>query len=305
MEQYVLFKGSKRVTLKDDDMSAEKIGRIFQVSSQTLYLTDDSNIAIFPAQSGYFSVLDFTARGHYEVHGDEVEKGVLTPGTPLSTPTASQRFSFTRNTPPSAAAGSGPPKAAMTRSFQRSIYIADLVNGKLRPSRMVVVRFMECEATVHGIIGKVQDALGSYDPVILTDAQGNEILDSEGTKGSIYWKQNARKVFAIAEHDFTEFQGSKRKRSSIRKDDETSSLQDVYDKIEEVVLASQGLQQVISTIKELSELSSQTPAKTLTAVQTEKIKAAFTCIVCKGPIDQPVFATCCRSLIGSSDHHSA
>lgn len=98
---------------------------VFKVSSQTLYLTDDSNIAIFPAQSGYFSALDFTARGHYEVHGDEVEKGVLTPGTPLSTPTASQRFSYTRNTPPSAAAGSpaaavaGPPKAAMTRSFQR------------------------------------------------------------------------------------------------------------------------------------------------------------------------------------------
>lgn len=69
-------------------------------------------------------------------------------------------------------------------NVSRSIYIADLVNGKLRPSRMVVVRFMECEATVHGIIGKVQDALGSYDPVILTDAQGNEILDSEGTKGA-------------------------------------------------------------------------------------------------------------------------
>ncbi|XP_057208894.1 uncharacterized protein LOC130565819 [Triplophysa rosa] len=186
----------------------------------------------------------------------------------------------------------------MTRSFQRSIYIADSVHGKLRPSRMVVVRFLECEATVHGIIGKVQDALGSYDPVILTDAQGNEILDSEGTKGSLYWKQNARKVFAISEQDFTEFQGTKRKRSSSQKDDETSGLQDVYEKIEEVVLASQGLQQVISSIKELSELSSQTSAKTLTDVQMQKIKAAFTCIVCKGPIDQPVFATCCRSLIG-------
>ncbi|KAK7116884.1 hypothetical protein R3I94_023285 [Phoxinus phoxinus] len=62
----------------------------------------------------------------------------------------------------------------------------------------------------------------------------------------------------------------------------TSALQDVSDKIEEVVLASQGLQQIISTIKELSELSSQMPAKTLTEVQMEKIKAAFTCIVCKG-----------------------
>ncbi|KAI7796527.1 hypothetical protein IRJ41_000475 [Triplophysa rosa] len=127
---------------------------------------------------------------------------------------------------------------------------------------------------------------------------GNEILDSEGTKGSLYWKQNARKVFVISEQDFPEFQGTKRKRSSSRKDDETSGLQDVYEKIEEVVLASQGLQQVISSIKELSELSSQTSAKTLTDVQMQKIKAAFTCIVCKGPIDQPVFATCCRSLIG-------
>ncbi|XP_057215236.1 uncharacterized protein LOC130569548 [Triplophysa rosa] len=116
--------------------------------------------------------------------------------------------------------------------------------------------------------------------------------------GSLYWKQNARKVFVISEQDFPEFQGTKRKRSSSRKDDETSGLQDVYEKIEEVVLASQGLQQVISSIKELSELSSQTSAKTLTDVQMQKIKAAFTCIVCKGPIDQPVFATCCRSLIG-------
>lgn len=52
---------------------------------------------------------------------------------------------------------------------------------------MVVVRFMECGATVRGIVGKVQDALGSYDPVILTDAQGNEILDSEGTKGKFVY----------------------------------------------------------------------------------------------------------------------
>lgn len=59
-------------------------------------------------------------------------------------------------------------------------------------------------------------------------------------------------------------------------------LQDVFDKIEEVVLASQGLQQVISTIKELSELSTQTAVRTLTENQMEKIKAAFTCIVCKG-----------------------
>ena len=48
---------------------------------------------------------------------------------------------------------------------------------------MVVIRFMESEVTVQGLLSKVQDALGSYDPLILTDAQGNKILDSEGTRG--------------------------------------------------------------------------------------------------------------------------
>ncbi len=31
MDHYVLFKSNKRVTVREDDMSTEKIGRIFQV----------------------------------------------------------------------------------------------------------------------------------------------------------------------------------------------------------------------------------------------------------------------------------
>lgn len=42
---------------------------------------------------------------------------------------------------------------------------------------------MEGDATVQGFLTKVQDALGAYDPLVLTDGQGNEILDSEGTRG--------------------------------------------------------------------------------------------------------------------------
>lgn len=66
--------------------------------------------------------------------------------------------------------------------------MAELVNGRLQPSRMLVIRFFEGDATdttVQGILAKVQDALGAYDPLILTDGQGNEILDSEGTRGII------------------------------------------------------------------------------------------------------------------------
>lgn len=48
---------------------------------------------------------------------------------------------------------------------------------------MIVIRFMEGDATLHGVLTKVQDALGAYDQLVLTDGQGNEILDSEGTRG--------------------------------------------------------------------------------------------------------------------------
>lgn len=61
------------------------------------------------------------------------------------------------------------------------MYLAEVVGGRLSPSRMVVVRFLEYEATLQGINGKIQDAIGNHDPVVLTDAQGNTVLESEGT----------------------------------------------------------------------------------------------------------------------------
>lgn len=63
------------------------------------------------------------------------------------------------------------------------MYLAEVVGGRLSPSRTVVVQFLECEATLQGIIGKIQDAIGNHDPVVLTDAQGNAVLESEGTTG--------------------------------------------------------------------------------------------------------------------------
>ncbi|XP_039890197.1 uncharacterized protein LOC120735063 isoform X3 [Simochromis diagramma] len=99
-----------------------------------------------------------------------------------------------------------------SKTFQRSVYFADVVGGRLIPNRMVVVRFLESEATLQGIVGKVQDAIGNYNPIILTDAQGNAILESEGTTGSQYWRQNARKILAVPEQDFNCLQGTKRKK---------------------------------------------------------------------------------------------
>lgn len=41
--------------------------------SCSVYITDDSNIAIFAGESGFFSSLDLAARGHYEVDSAEVQ----------------------------------------------------------------------------------------------------------------------------------------------------------------------------------------------------------------------------------------
>ncbi|KAL2081072.1 hypothetical protein ACEWY4_022925 [Coilia grayii] len=118
---------------------------------------------------------------------------------------------------------------------------------------MLVVRFFEGDANVQGILVKVQDALGAYDPLILTDGQGNEILDSEGTRGSLYWKQSARKILAIPEMQFMELKSGKRRRSA--RNDEAVGLQEAYDKIEEVVMAAQSLPDVTEAIKKLSQLA--------------------------------------------------
>lgn len=50
---------------------------------------------------------------------------------------------------------------------------------------MLTVRFSEFESSVSGILSKVKEALGQEDSLILTDGQGKEILDSEGTRGII------------------------------------------------------------------------------------------------------------------------
>ncbi|KAL2081711.1 hypothetical protein ACEWY4_023564 [Coilia grayii] len=149
---------------------------------------------------------------------------------------------------------------------------------------MLVVRFFEGHTNVQGILVKVQDALGAYDPLILTDGQGNDILDSEGTRGSLYWKQSARKILAVPEMQFMELKSGKRRRSA--RNDEAVGLQEEYDKIEEVVMAAQSLPDVTEAIKKLSQLAieSRSSIHILTEDQADGIRAAFCCCVCKGTV---------------------
>uniref|UniRef100_A0A1A8GZV3 Uncharacterized protein n=1 Tax=Nothobranchius korthausae TaxID=1143690 RepID=A0A1A8GZV3_9TELE len=205
VETFVLFRGGKRVTMNGSDMSVDKICRIFQVSGNSLYITDDMNTAIFPDPSGNFTTLSLQHRGHYEVQNKFK-------ALPSAAP-----FAFMRRA--SASASTETHASATSRSnfpprqFQRSVHIAEIVNDKLTAARTVVIRFLESDATVERMTVKVKEALGCVEEITLTDSQGNEIVDSEGTRSSSYWKQNSRKIYAIFEDDFVELQNGRRQKT--------------------------------------------------------------------------------------------
>ncbi|XP_028283980.1 uncharacterized protein LOC114450189 [Parambassis ranga] len=293
MDQYIVFRNNKRVCLREEDMTGEKLSRIFQVSIRSLYLTDDTNVVCF------LEHLVFSA--HWTLIQELIMRFMVRQETSASSNTMSPRFSFMRG--PAGAVSStlqqtahAPPRATVSKIFQRSVLLAEVAGGRLSPSRMVVVRFLECEATLQGIIGKVQDAVGSHDPIVLTDAHGNAILESEGTTGSTYWKQNARKILAVKEQDYEEMQDKKRRKSSGKYDD-VAGIGDVTEKVEELVLAAQSLPDVTVAIRELTNLATSQKV-ILTPSQLLVIKQGFCCVVCMRFIEEPVFTDCCRSIIG-------
>ncbi|XP_073805110.1 uncharacterized protein isoform X2 [Danio rerio] len=180
-------------------MMVENISKIFQVSTQSLYLTDDTNVALFPRSDGYFSLLDLRDKAHYEVHGCPIANDNAAASAPA--PSTSSQFRFARPCTP--ASPSLPPRAQCPKYFSKTVSLGEFQNSKLDTSKMVVIKFTEQEATVPILMAKVKDAMGTNDTVILTDHNAVEILDFFlGTRGSFYWKQNSRKIVAVLEADF-------------------------------------------------------------------------------------------------------
>ncbi|KAK7879705.1 hypothetical protein WMY93_033588 [Mugilogobius chulae] len=271
MDTFVLFKESKRVTLRPEDMTAQKISVIFQVQRESVFLTDDSNVALFPRPDGDFNSFDMISRAHYEVHGDPIvaEKPAMNPHA-IDTPV---RFSFNRPTlvPVPPLVGHPVPVIVHQRHFMLT-----------------------------SILTKVKEALGQPGSLVLTDSHGNEILDSEGTRGSAFWKQNSRKVYAVQRNKWQLFRAIKGRGSGkhyttlLRRED--NGLQDVMFDIEEVVEAAQGLQEVSKMIKDLCGGAKSTLMMTLTLSEAEVASLKESSLVSSvmGLWLLPVFSTCCR-----------
>ncbi|KAK7930697.1 hypothetical protein WMY93_007092 [Mugilogobius chulae] len=211
---------------------------IFQVRADSIYLTDDHNRAVLPLPNGAFESQDLLMSSHYEVHGESSasEGEASTSGqTPI-------RFAFRRpsNSTPTASTNHPSSRAASLKMLQRNVFIAELLDGHLETQKTVTIKFSEFEASVNNIKAKVTEALGHDEPIVLIDSHQNEIMDCEGTRGPAFWKQHARKIYAVPEEQLQRHRG-KRRRESRQSD---TSLPEVFDQIEEVVLASQGLQEV-------------------------------------------------------------
>ncbi|KAI7809913.1 hypothetical protein IRJ41_019884 [Triplophysa rosa] len=121
------------------------------------------------------------------------------------------------------------------------------------------------------------------------------LADSED--GYHYWKQNSRKIYAISEQDFVEFQNGRRAKIS-RRAEEGSSLQEVIAKIDQLKQAAEGLQNITSSINQLSDLAKTKTTAVMSNNCLQLMKDAFTCPVCKALLSEPMFAICCKSLVG-------
>lgn len=67
--------------------------------------------------------------------------------------------------------------------------------------------------------------------------------------------------------------------------EEDSGLQDILEKIEEVLEASHGLESVAVRLRELTTLATR-ERNQVNLQQASQLKEAFTCLVCRGMRDQ-------------------
>uniref|UniRef100_A0AAV2L8A0 Uncharacterized protein n=1 Tax=Knipowitschia caucasica TaxID=637954 RepID=A0AAV2L8A0_KNICA len=241
-------------------MTVDKIGTIFQVNANTLYITDDANTAIFPESSGNFLYINLSHRGHYEVHGDPIHAQSVggQHGAQPAVP-----FSFMRRASAPASTGVSQPGTSRqsrpnmfpAKDFQRAVHIGEVMSGKITSSRTVVIRFTESEATVDHITAKVKEALGCEDSLTLTDSQGNEIIDSHATRILITGNKTQGKymLFTMRSSSSGEV-GGRTKQDDLKHAAE--SLPDITEAIRVLSdIAKRGAQEATLTLARDSQLS--------------------------------------------------
>lgn len=84
----------------------------------------------------------------------------------------------------------------------RSVSLGEFWSGRLSSSRMVVIQFMEQEASVPLMMAKVKEALRSSEEIILTDRNGVLIQKEQEV---LQFKKKKKIIFSVfyVEHLFS------------------------------------------------------------------------------------------------------
>ena len=207
-EQYSLRNDKLSVKLRESQMSASTIGKIFNVFPQSIVLIGDDGSVATPDASGEFSCLDLSYETSWTVNGDPSKpddgskcrpgsSGVLyayqqpalssLPGTSGGHMISkkwkpSTSLSLTRNKPPGVAKQEGKKSApSWTKTLEICSY--DPLEAVFKKTFNLPLTLTEETSTVNKVADLASAEAFGGDAVIILDSDNLRIPDSAGTRG--------------------------------------------------------------------------------------------------------------------------
>ncbi|CAL8295351.1 unnamed protein product [Boreogadus saida] len=171
------------------------------------------------------------------------------------------------------------------------------------------------EMLVRSAAPSVEQARRCQPPIAANTAKPSTNEDESASNDSVVRPlPEARKVFPeAAEADIRRFMREKLSNAAkiLRRKEKLSKF---YDAVAKHMIQSQpdrattpctmlkqaagSLQEVTNSINQLSQLAKSQKEEIMANVGLQPLKEAFACLVCKAVMADPMFATCCESIIG-------
>ncbi|KAM3620374.1 uncharacterized protein V6R79_022236 [Siganus canaliculatus] len=139
---------------------------------------------------------------------------------------------------------------------------------------------------------KVAQELRTEETMVLCDAHGNKLVESSGTSGLAFWKQNTRKIVALTDSAYKDLQRRKKRRISVYEETTKEKLEDLFMAAEELPAVTETLRELVTYAR-----SNKMATVALTEKDVTSVEATFKCVICRDPTRNPIVDPCCRSLI--------
>ncbi|KAF3843125.1 hypothetical protein F7725_001974 [Dissostichus mawsoni] len=144
-----------------------------------------------------------------------------------------------------------------------------------------MIRFVESEASVPLITGKVKLAMGDSEEYILTDPLEMKSLSLKGQLGLCTGSRMQERSMLL-----------RVLLSGNGVEEAQEAVHTLSNKVEELLDASQGLEEVTRKISDIVAASHDL------VVPRPEVTQAFSCLICRETMTGPMFSSCCRSIVG-------